>query len=208
MINKPLVSVVIPSYNPDNYIFRAIDSVLNQTYKNIEIIVVDDWSEKVNLEVLLKDYIESDKIKFYKKKNWWPWSARNFWVEKSNWEYIAFLDDDDEYLQEKIEKQINAVLKEGFEIVLTNWYTVDINWNKKEFIRKSKKAIDFLKNDERILLFPWLMISKKIFKQIWWIPNVYFWEDRLFIMTIFDKYFYKIIDDFLFLIFENIINDK
>ncbi len=182
-MNKPLVSVIIPAYNPDNYIFRAIDSVLNQTYKNIEIIVVDDGSKKVNVEKLLDNYIQNNKIIFHKKENWWPWSARNFWVEKSNWEYIAFLDDDDEYLPEKIEKQIEAV-KNWYNIILTNWYVKYLNWNKIDYIREKEININNVIKSKSFFCIQSILLKKDIYENIKIDENLNYWEDRLFLLEI------------------------
>lgn len=101
---KPLVSVITPNYNYANYVCEAIDSVLNQTYENIEIIVVNDGSTDNSLE-LLKGY--GDKITTIVQQNAGVSAARNNGVENSSGEYLAFLDADDVWLPEKIEKQLH-----------------------------------------------------------------------------------------------------
>jgi len=98
-----LVTVIIPTYNSAKYITEAVDSVLAQTYKNFEIIVVDDGSTDDTDEVL-KPYM--DKIIYIKKKNGGPASARNRGIESSSGEFIAFLDADDVWLPEKLERQV------------------------------------------------------------------------------------------------------
>jgi glycosyltransferase involved in cell wall biosynthesis len=102
-MNQPLVSVIIPNYNYANYLREAVESVLSQTYKNIEIIVVDDGSKDKSAEVLQEF---GDKITVIFQQNAGVSAARNNGVANSKGEYIAFLDADDVWLAEKIEKQI------------------------------------------------------------------------------------------------------
>lgn len=100
---KPLVSVIIPNYNYASYVREAIDSVLAQTYSNIEIIVVDDGS-KDESKIILESY--GNKIKAIFQQNQGVSAARNNGIEQSKGEFIAFLDADDVWLPQKIEKQI------------------------------------------------------------------------------------------------------
>ena len=101
---NPKVSVIIPTYNRKGYIPDAIDSVLEQTYKDFEIIVVDDGSTDGTGEILRKRY--GEKIRYFSKENGGCASARNFGVRMARGEYIAFLDSDDRYLPNKLEDQV------------------------------------------------------------------------------------------------------
>ena len=103
-----LVSVIIPAYNSEEYIVDTIKSVLAQTYKQIEIIVIDDGSTDGTSNIL-KPYIH--KIKYIKKENGGASSARNKGIVNSNGDYVAFLDADDLWRKNKIEKQM-AIFKE------------------------------------------------------------------------------------------------
>jgi len=104
MAMNNLVSVIIPTYNSAKYIAEAIDSVLAQTYENFEIITIDDGSTD-NTEEMLKPYM--GKITYIRKENGGPASARNRGIEISKGEFIAFLDADDVWLPQKLEKQMN-----------------------------------------------------------------------------------------------------
>lgn len=104
-IKNPLVSVIIPSYNSWKYICDAIDSVLNQTYKRFEIIIVNDWSTDNTKDLINNNYKRSNII-YYDQINGWPAEARNLWIRKSKWDLIAFLDSDDIWLPQKLEFQI------------------------------------------------------------------------------------------------------
>ena len=102
----PLVSIIIPVYNGEKYVCEAIDSAIAQTYKNIEIIVVDDGS-KDNTSEVVKRY--GERIKFYHKDNGGVSTALNFGIEKASGEYISWLSHDDIYHKDKIEKQIKIL---------------------------------------------------------------------------------------------------
>jgi glycosyltransferase involved in cell wall biosynthesis len=107
-----LVSVIIPTYNRANLVQRAIKSVLNQTYKNIEIIVVDDGSED-NTEEVVRAF-NDERIKYIRnKENKGVAASRNIGLKFSKGEYITFLDSDDEFLPEKIEKQLKFLKQRG-----------------------------------------------------------------------------------------------
>lgn len=110
-----LVSVVIPTYSRNESLSKAIDSVLNQTHKNIEVIVVDDnpvdseWRR--NTEQILDRYKNDSRILYIQNpKNLGGGMARNAGIFHAKGDYIAFLDDDDEYASEKIKKQLAVFL--------------------------------------------------------------------------------------------------
>lgn len=107
---KDLVSVVIPMYNAENNIYDTIKSVLNQTYKNIEIIIIDDGSTDKSAYIVNKIMKQcACNIKYYYQNNSGVSSARNNGIKKSSGKYIAFIDSDDLWDESKIEKQINML---------------------------------------------------------------------------------------------------
>lgn len=111
-----MVSVIIPSYNRENTIVRAVMSVLNQTYKDLELIVVDDCSKDNTVEVLKS--IKDDRFRIIElKKNSGACVARNVGVENAQGDYIAFQDSDDEWLLDKLEKQMAIFEKEKVDLV-------------------------------------------------------------------------------------------
>ena len=108
------VSIIIPTYKRSEMIGRAINSVLHQTYKNIEVIVVDDNDEDSEYrkitEEKVKQYLNLPNFTYLKhNKNKNGAVARNTGIKKAKGKYIGFLDDDDEFLKEKIEMQVNAL---------------------------------------------------------------------------------------------------
>tara|TARA_B100000575_G_C23142516_1_gene665412 strand:+ start:2673 stop:3608 length:936 start_codon:yes stop_codon:yes gene_type:complete len=113
-----LVSVIIPSYNKQDFIEQSIDSVINQTYKNIEIIVVDDCSSDKTLDILKK---YKNKIKLYVNNiNKGASFCRNYGFKKSKGKYIAHLDCDDYYHKNKIFNSINYINKNDHFFIYTN----------------------------------------------------------------------------------------
>ncbi|OUU50709.1 MAG: hypothetical protein CBC25_07670 [Pelagibacteraceae bacterium TMED65] len=131
MINS-LVSVIIPTCKRSNFIVRAINSVLNQTYKNIEIIVVDDNNEgdkfRKRTENILRKFIINKKIKYLKHKyNLGISAARNTGVQSAKGEYIAFLDDDDQFLPNKTKEQIKIFNQSSYKVGLVYGAYLEIN---------------------------------------------------------------------------------
>jgi len=107
---EPLVSVVISTFNRAGLITRAINSIQNQTYKNIEIIIVDDASSD-NTEDVIKAMLDK-RIRYIRhEKNKGLPAGRNTGIKAANGEYIAFLDDDDEWREDKLEKQLSIIDK-------------------------------------------------------------------------------------------------
>jgi len=103
---NPLISIVIPVYNGANFISEAIDSALAQTYKNIEILVVDDGSSD-NTGEIVKRY--GSAVKYFPKENGGVSTALNFGIENAKGEYLSWLSHDDFYHSDKIEKQIKIL---------------------------------------------------------------------------------------------------
>lgn len=106
-MQSPIVSVIIPLYNRHKYITSAIDSVLMQTYKNFEIIVVDDGSTD-NVEKILFPILKSHiNIQYIRQSNSGPASALNKGIRLASGKYITFLDSDDKYKKDHLKKRIN-----------------------------------------------------------------------------------------------------
>jgi glycosyltransferase involved in cell wall biosynthesis len=117
---KPNISVIIPTFNRFFLLKRAISSVLNQTFKNFEIIIIDNYSTDQTPENLKK--LRHQRIKFYQINNEGIIAkSRNFGVLKSQGEYIAFLDDDDWWDKDKLLKA-KLKLNEGFDFVYHNMF--------------------------------------------------------------------------------------
>lgn len=115
--DEPLVSIIMPTYNHAQFIGEAIKSVLEQSYWQFELIIVDNYSEDETEKVVAS--FNDDRIKYFKFRNQSVIAAsRNFGIEHSEGQYIAFLDSDDMWLPEKLKKQV-MVLSNSPEVALT-----------------------------------------------------------------------------------------
>lgn len=183
------ISVVIPMYNAENTIIRAIKSVLNQEYNNLEVLVINDGS-KDNSQTIVENYILknglNDKIKLINKKNGGVSSARNQGMKFSEGNYIAFLDSDDEWLPNKLLIQLDYMEKNR-DVMMTGT-TMNGKIFKKFFLKSFRKYTEItLKN----LLFKnffqpsTVIIRKKIIDKIG-----YFDENQRYAEE--GNYFYRI----------------
>lgn len=106
-MTNPLVSVIIPTYDRTHFLKLTIDSILNQTFQDFEIIVVDDGTPNENNLVICSKY---DNVKYIKIKNsGGPAKPRNVGIKESQGRYLAFVDDDDVWLPTKLEKQVKIL---------------------------------------------------------------------------------------------------
>ncbi|MCF7740530.1 MAG: glycosyltransferase [Candidatus Marinimicrobia bacterium] len=123
---KRKVSVIIPTYNRAEMLERAIRSVLAQTYQNTEIIVIDDGSTDNTAEILNK---YDSEIRHFSMLHGGVSAARNMGIKKAKGEWLAFLDSDDYWLEEKLEKQLKFMVEKDYLISQTGekWYR-DGNW--------------------------------------------------------------------------------
>jgi alpha-1,3-rhamnosyltransferase len=103
--NFPLVSIISPSYNHENYIKQTIVSVVNQTYKNIELIVIDDGSEDSS-STIIRDLQKDYQFKFIARENRGLVNTYNELIENISGEYVAIIESDDIWTLDKIEKQV------------------------------------------------------------------------------------------------------
>lgn len=111
-----MISVIIPVYNREKTIRKSIESVLNQTYKDLEIIIVDDGSNDNSKQII--ENIQDDRIKYVYQENAGACVARNHGIDISNGKYIAFHDSDDIWLPEKLEKQYDALHRTKADVVI------------------------------------------------------------------------------------------
>lgn len=121
-----LISIIMPTYNCADFIGITLESVISQTYKNWELIIVDDCSID-NTEEIVRYYMESDsRIKYNKLDiNSGASAARNKGIDLASGKYIAFLDSDDIWFSEKLSKQINFMEENNYNFTCTNYNKID-----------------------------------------------------------------------------------
>ena len=168
-----LISVILPTYNGLEYIKNAIDSVLSQSYNNFELIIINDASID-NVEDIILKYKEIDnRIIYIKNNNNLERSAsKNLWVNKSRWKYIAFIDDDDIWVdKDKLNKQLNIIQNNNnIWIVWTNAICINEKWKEIwKFIMNSTNQ----KIRNKILLTNQfiqssILLKKDTFLKAWW----------------------------------------
>lgn len=125
MNNHIAVSIIVPVYNAEKYIIKCLDSVINQTLKDIEIIIIDDGSTDGSSEIC-KEYASKDsRIIYYKKENEGLAAARQDGIERASGEYVGFVDSDDWLELNMYEEMYVSALKENADIVFCNCFFND-----------------------------------------------------------------------------------
>ncbi len=196
--NDIKVSVIMPIYNADEYLRPALDSVIDQTLKDIEIICVDDGSTDRSLEII-KEYQKSDeRIRIVTETNAGPALARNNGIRRARGEYIAFLDADDFFELDMLESMYNEGKENDLDIVIANYDTY--NDSKAEFakavpeeyedIYKGTQVTSKNENPDKIFASTngaaWNKLFRTSFvveKNLSFLAEVKMYEDVYFVMT-------------------------
>lgn len=144
---NPQISVIVPIYNVEKYLSKCIDSIINQTLTNIEIILVNDGSTD-NSGKIIDEYAKKDsRIKVIHKKNGGQGSARNAGLDIAKGEYIGFVDSDDWIDSNMYESLYNAAISNNSDIVVCNRKVFDENGNIKGIVTVEEKIIKNIKNN-------------------------------------------------------------
>lgn len=167
MINteNPIVSIIIPVYNNEKYIQECLSSVLCQTFKNIEVIVIDDGSTDRTLDICQKMSEADKRIKVFNKRNEGVSMARNAALKHISGDYIMFLDSDDKYFSNTVENMLNTIKKYNADIAICS-FTEDLNYinNSKivfNCINNNQNYINHLLFNPEVKGFVWNKIYKK-----------------------------------------------
>tara|TARA_Y100000389_G_scaffold168335_1_gene173942 strand:- start:6325 stop:7086 length:762 start_codon:yes stop_codon:yes gene_type:complete len=158
-----LVSIIIPYYKKKEYINKTVDSILSQTYKQFEIIIINDELTGESFDLLYKLKKKDNRIKiFNNQKNLGAGFSRNKGINLSKGKYVAFIDSDDLWHKDKLKLQIKFMLEKSYNFTHTSYYIIKDNINH-EIIRKSED-LDFknLLNSCNIGLST-VIASKKLF---------------------------------------------
>ncbi len=119
-MEKVDISIIVPVYNTEKYLKKCIDSLLNQTKKEIEVILINDGSND-NSEKIIKSY-NDNRIKYFKNKNQGIGKTRNFGINKAVGKYLMFIDSDDYIREDCCEKMYENAIKNKSSIVVSNYY--------------------------------------------------------------------------------------
>ena len=159
-VNKKDISIIVPIYNAEKYLNKCIDSIINQSKKELEIILINDGSTD-NSENIIKKY-DDKRIKYFKNKNQGIGKTRNFGIEKVTGKYIMFLDSDDFLELNACEKMFEKAEKDKLDIVICDYYRYFDN-GKKEEVKLPDFKNSSLKDNPNIIsehLSPWAKIYK------------------------------------------------
>ena len=141
------ISIIIPIYNVEKYLEKCLNTIINQTYKNLEIILIDDGSTD-NSSTICDEYCEKDKrIKVIHKNNEGVSSARNKGIELSKGKYIVFIDPDDYVTDEHVEVLYDCIISNNVDLVISN--LIDINED--GIILNNEEKESFLMNKDQCL---------------------------------------------------------
>jgi glycosyltransferase involved in cell wall biosynthesis len=224
-----LVSIILPVFNGEKYIKTAIDGVLSQTYKNIELIVVDDGStdstksiisgyllsnglddnddenDDISNEISKKIDNNINGVKYFFQENRGPGAARNYGISKSKGEFVAFIDADDVYSKDKIEKQVDYLQKNRHvSIVFNDIYIIDKNGIIGDIIKPDamyENRRDFHAHylfRQNIPCLPSVMIKRECFDYSGYSEKYRNSEDFYMLLKLSEKYEFGYLDEPLY----------
>lgn len=161
-MNKYKVSIIIPVYGVEKYISKCLESLVNQTLNDIEIIVVNDGT-KDNSQKIIDKYVKKypDKVKSFIKENGGQGSARNYGLKQANGDYIGYVDSDDYVELEMYEKLYNKAISDNLDIAICG------NYNVSEDYKNKKVDLEFIKFEDNKInaLFGKKAVWNKIYKK-------------------------------------------
>lgn len=193
-----MISIIIPTYNREKTIYRSVMSVLNQTYKDLEVVIIDDCSSDRTEEMIKALQKKDNRIRYYRlDKNSGACAARNIGIDLAKGEYIAFQDSDDEWLPQKLEVQMKKMLSNKACISFC------------KFKRFSSKGIEIFPNltegfisrrdllRESIISTQTILGKKECFENIRFDPQMPRMQDYDIVIRLSEKYHFYFIDEVL-----------
>ena len=176
--SKPLVSVIMPVYNTKDFVWEAIESILNQTFKEFEFIIVDDWSTDWSYEIC-EEYAKNDKrIRLYKnEKNSWVAYTKNRLISLTTTDYLVSQDSDDISFFDRLKLEYEFLEKyKDYAVVAWNNVIIDEEWK----VIWHRKYSDDIRNvilKKSPVSHPTTMMRKSDFLSVWWYSKVKYVED-------------------------------
>ena len=192
-----MISIILTTYNSQNYILETLQSINNQTFKNWELIIIDDKSTDKTLSII-KNFFANKKKKIYihqsKKNSGSPALPRNIGIKKSKRKFLAFIDDDDIWHPKKLEKQINFILTKNYDLVSSskkNFYDIcEIKRELNKSVNTKIKTLDINYNlllQRNIIPLSSILIKKKVLVHFSQNRKFFGVEDYLFLLTMLNK---------------------
>ena len=193
MDRKILISVIIPLYNAEKYLVNCIESVINQSYEKIEVLLINDGSTDNSQEICDAYVIKDHRVKVIHKQNQGVSSARNLGIDESKGEYISFVDSDDWLAPSAFGQIVDCISKDKVDAVMFEYFVDNYNGNK---IHETYAELHGLMNCEKAIKttispinrFVWSKVfSRKIIGNIRFDTTIHFGEDTLFAALVMDK---------------------
>lgn len=184
------ISIIVPIYNAEKYIEKCIDSLINQTKKELEFILINDGSTD-STDELIKKYNDK-RIKYFKNKNQGIGKTRNFGIEKATGKYLMFIDSDDYLKENTCEELYRRITKDKSDLVICDFYKIYENGKLEEICLPSFKPTTLKKSPNLLIdinLSPWNKLYKTSLvkeNKIKFIENLKY-EDAPFVIEAFDK---------------------
>lgn len=178
------ISVIIPAFNAENYLSKAVKSVLEQTYSNFEILIIDDGSSDQTAQIGKNLEKEDARVKLIRNKHFGVAHSRNTGISLATGKYITFLDADDEYETEFLSKMLNGITKNNSDICICGYMSVYTDYNKisnglehEEYRYCNRNQMIRMLLNGDISSHPWNKIySRKIINQLYY-PEGKYYED-------------------------------
>lgn len=187
-----LISIIVPVYNTEKWLAECVNSLLNQTYQNIEILLIDDGSKEACAK--LCDSFTDERVRVFHQKNAGVSSARNKGIDESKGEYICFVDSDDVVDKNYCWYMLEALEKTNMDICACRYnsfvdaYITDVDKGVVKIINKSDKWSNVLHNESSIEGYLWnKMFARRIVGDIRFNKQLSMCEDQLFCFQVLDK---------------------
>jgi len=182
-MENPLISIIVPVYNVETYLPKCLDSIINQTYENLEIIIVNDGSTDNSPQICEKYAKQDSRIKLLHKKNGGLSSARNAGLDIANGEYLGFVDSDD-YIEKNMYLEMLTYLKEySANLVICSYFSDrEIKYPCEKFMLANVDFVFRLYLKDQVQAFAWnKLYSKDIFKDIRYTNGILFEDMDVFL---------------------------
>lgn len=180
---RMLVSIVVPIYNTEKYLRKCIDSLVHQSYENIEVVLVDDGSTDSSLSISMEYRNMDDRVKVFSKQNGGQGTARNLGIEKALGDYIMFVDADDWVDSDIVEVLVNEINTRGSDIAICNIKKTKFNSEEIGVYFDEKLKTDVVEGEYKKQLFDIStypvarLINKKLFAEHSLFFPTHFYED-------------------------------
>jgi glycosyltransferase involved in cell wall biosynthesis len=187
---EPLVTVIMPFYDEEKYIEKSVSCIIDQTYKNLEILLIDDASSDNSLEKVKK--INDNRIKIISlEKNIGRAAARNIGIEEAKGKFITLMDSDDECDQHRVERQLETIIRNGENTVCGTWIKIIINGKetlKKLPIDHNEIIKGFNRHFNRVTFVAGtMMASNSIFKEFKYRTKFKYFEDWDLLLRLYES---------------------